>query len=83
MRNVEKFMEDTQQTVNGRVSVTLHPYRFTLNGIESTNDLMNNAFGAYGEMNKGWSGEDVRGFATIFGNQVSIYHSVNNAQPEN
>ena len=83
MRNVEKFMEDTQQTVNGRVSVTLHPYRFTLNGIESTNDLMNNAFGAYGEMNKGWSGEDVRGFAKIFGNQVSIYHSVNNAQPEN
>jgi argininosuccinate synthase len=37
---------------------------------------MNNKFGKYGEMNNGWSGEDVRGFSKIFGNQTMIYHQV-------
>lgn len=78
MRNIEAFMEDTQATVSGKVYITLHPYRFTLDGIESAHDLMNNKFGAYGEMNNAWTGEDVKGFARIFGNQTSIYHTVNN-----
>jgi len=82
MRNIEKFMEDTQKTVTGKVFVTLQPYRFTVTGIESDHDLMNNRFGSYGEMNNGWSGDDVRGFAKIFGNQVGIFHSVNNTKME-
>jgi argininosuccinate synthase len=82
MRNIERFLEDTQRTVNGSVFVTLHPYRFTVTGIKSDNDLMNNEFGSYGEMNNGWSGEDVKGFAKIFGNQVGIYHSVNKTKLE-
>jgi argininosuccinate synthase len=77
MRNIEKFLEDTQTTVSGKVFVTLQPYRFTVTGIESEHDLMSSKFGSYGEMNKGWSGEDVKGFAKIFGNQSSIYHKVN------
>jgi len=77
MRNIEKFLEDSQQTVSGTVFATLHPYRFTLDGIESDHDLMSSRFGSYGEMNKGWSGEDVKGFAKIFGNQTSIYFKVN------
>lgn len=77
MRNIEKFLDDSQQTVSGTVFATLHPYRFTLDGIESPHDLMSSRFGSYGEMNKGWSGEDVKGFAKIFGNQTSIYHKVN------
>lgn len=79
MRNIEVFMEDTQATVTGKIYITLHPYRFTLDGIESAHDLMSNKFGAYGEMNNAWTGEDVKGFARIFGNQTSIYHTVNNA----
>ena len=79
MRNIEKFMEDTQATVSGKVFVTLEPYRFTLTGIESPHDLMNSRFGSYGEMNTGWSGDDVKGFAKIFGNQSSIYHKINDA----
>lgn len=77
MRNIEKFLEDSQQTVSGTVFATLHPHRFTLDGIESPHDLMSARFGSYGEMNKGWSGDDVRGFAKIFGNQTSIYHKIN------
>jgi len=77
MRNIEKFMEDTQKTVSGKVFVTLEPKRFTVTGIESDHDLMNSKFGSYGEMNNSWTGDDVKGFAKIFGNQVGIYHSVN------
>jgi argininosuccinate synthase len=83
MRNVEAFLEGTQANVTGKVLVTLHPYRFTLDGIESPNDLMSSKFGSYGEMNKTWSGDDVKGFAKIFGNQVSIYNQVNQLSYEN
>lgn len=83
MRNIEKFLTDTQETVTGKVFVSLQLYRFIVTGIESPHDLMNPKFGAYGEMNKGWTGEDVKGFARIFGNQVSIFHKINDPDPNN
>lgn len=77
MRNIEKFLADTQQTVSGKVFVHLEPYHFQIIGIESSHDLMQSKFGKYGEMNNAWSGDDVKGFAKIFGNQTMIYHQVN------
>jgi len=77
MRNIEAFLSDTQETVSGKVFVRLYPYRFQVTGIESEHDLMSNKFGSYGEMNNSWSGEDVKGFSRIFGNQTMIYHLVN------
>jgi argininosuccinate synthase len=62
------------------VFVTLQPYRFQVTGIESPYDLMSSKFGKYGEMNTGWSGEDVRGFSKIFGNQTMIWHQVNDSR---
>jgi argininosuccinate synthase len=76
MRNIEAYLSDSQENVTGEVSITLHPYRYQINGIESKYDLMSSKFGKYGEMNLGWTGEDVKGFTKIFGNQVAIYHSV-------
>jgi argininosuccinate synthase len=77
MRNIEAFLSDTQDTVSGKVFVKLNPYRFQIVGIESKHDLMSNKFGSYGEMNNSWSGEDVKGFSKIFGNQTMIWHRVN------
>ena len=77
MRDIEQFLENTQQQVSGKVFISLHPNRFTINGIESVHDLMSAKFGSYGEKNNTWSGEDVKGFTRIFGNQVSIYHKIN------
>ncbi len=74
MRNIECFLADTQKNVTGKVFVSLMPHRFILTGIQSENDLMNSKFGSYGEMNNSWTGDDVKGFAKIFGNQNSIYH---------
>lgn len=80
MRDMEAFFESTQQNVSGEVFITLFPYRFIIDGIQSEHDLMNDAFGAYGEMNKSFTGEDVKGFTKIFGNQTSIYYKVNQLQ---
>ncbi len=77
MRDIEAYLENSQQTVTGDVFVQLMPYRFQIIGIESTYDLMNSKFGKYGEMNTGFTGEDVRGFSKIFGNQTRIWTAVN------
>jgi argininosuccinate synthase len=77
MRDIEAFLTHSQENVTGEVFVQLLPYRFHIIGIESAFDLMNSKFGKYGEMNTGFTGEDVRGFSKIFGNQVSIWHKVN------
>ncbi|MFN5555927.1 MAG: argininosuccinate synthase [Chryseotalea sp.] len=76
MRDIEAFLTQSQQQVSGVVSLTLFPHRFVINGIESKYDLMSSRFGKYGEMNVGWTGEDVKGFTKIAGNQVSIFHHV-------
>lgn len=76
MRDMEAFFESTQKYVTGTVTMNLAPYRFYVIGIESENDLMQSSFGKYGEMNNSWSGDDVKGFAKIFGNQNMIYHKV-------
>ncbi|MDM1406856.1 argininosuccinate synthase [Myroides sp. DF42-4-2] len=82
MRDMEAFLLSTQKTVSGKVWVALYPHRFVVQGIESKHDLMSNDFGSYGEMNNSWTGEDVKGFSKIFGNQVMIWHKVNTQDDE-
>ncbi len=76
MRDIEAYFESSQRNVTGDVFVQLLPYRFQVIGIESKYDLMSAKFGKYGEMNTGFTGDDVRGFSKIFGNQTSIYNQV-------
>lgn len=78
MRNIETFLEDTQKTVTGTVTVSLKPYHFSLDGIESEHDLMNSGFGQYGEVNNAWTADDAKGFIKIVGNAQNIYAHVNN-----
>lgn len=77
MRDMEAMLEKSQRNVSGDVFIQLLPYRFIVVGIESQHDLMSSKFGAYGETMDGWSGEDVRGFGKIFGNQTAIYRQIN------
>ncbi|MEN9684790.1 MAG: hypothetical protein RLZZ28_576 [Bacteroidota bacterium] len=76
MRDIEAYLKNSQENVTGDVFVQLYPHRFQVNGIESKYDLMSSKFGKYGEMNSGWTGDDVRGFSKIFGNQTGIYHHI-------
>ncbi|MEM6633061.1 MAG: argininosuccinate synthase domain-containing protein [Bacteroidota bacterium] len=80
MRNIEGFLADTQKYVSGTARVSLSPYRFQVNGIHSPNDLMSAKFGTYGEMNRAWSGEDVKGFTHILANASKIFHQVHESE---
>mgnify|MGYP003676012718 FL=1 len=77
MRNIETFLTDTQKNVSGDVFVGLYPFQFRLHGISSKHDLMTDAFGKYGEVNKGWSADDAKGFIKILSNSGKIYNHVN------
>ena len=77
MRDFEALLTNSQQTVTGTVFVTLHPYRFTLDGIESKYDLMDNSFGTYGEANEAWSAAEAKGFIKLSANAGKIYQHVN------
>ncbi|MEG9326566.1 argininosuccinate synthase [Salinimicrobium catena] len=76
MRDFEAFLQSSQEQVTGKVFLTLHPYRFVLDGIESKYDLMNNGFGKYGEENKAWTANDAKGFIKISSNAGKIYQYV-------
>lgn len=77
MRNIEAFLTDTQKNVSGDVFLSLYPFQFRLNGISSKHDLMTDAFGSYGEENKGWSATDAKGFIKMLSNSGRIYNHVN------
>jgi len=77
MRNIDSFLQHSQETVTGEVFLKLRPYSFSVEGISSKYDLMQASKAKYGEMNQGWTGEDVRGFTRILGNAMRIYYSVN------
>ncbi|WP_452225072.1 argininosuccinate synthase [Lacinutrix chionoecetis] len=77
MRDMEAFLQSSQDKVSGDVFATLKPYHFNIDGISSKHDLMQAKFGSYGEENKGWTAEEAKGFIKIVGNQNKIYHQVN------
>ena len=76
MRDMEAFLESSQDNVTGRVIVDLKPYHYVLVGVETPFDLMKSDFGEYGELSKGWTADDVKGFTRIMGNQMKIFHNV-------
>ena len=77
MRDIEEFLISSQKNVSGDVFIKLNPYRYELVGIKSKFDLMDSKFGNYGEMNKKWSADEVKGFIKILSNQNKIYQKIN------
>lgn len=78
MRDIEKFLENSQEHVTGEVIIKLQPYHYVLVGVKSDYDLMKAEFGEYGEVNKAWTAEDVKGFTKIMGMQLKIHQNVVN-----
>ena len=75
MRDIEAFLESSQERVTGKVKLQLNPYHFSMIGIESPYDMMQSKVAVYGEENDAWDSRDARGFIKIFGNQLKIVHS--------
>lgn len=76
MRDIEAFLEKSQRNVTGRVIVDLRPYNMVMVGVESDFDLMKTSFGEYGELSRAWTADDIKGFTRILGNQMKIYHDI-------
>lgn len=77
MRDIEKFLENSQRNVSGEVRVLMRPYHFELLGCRSPHDLMNASFAKYGEENSAWTAEDVKGFTRVLSMPLRIYGAVN------
>ena len=77
MRDMEAFLESSQKKVSGTVFLKLHPYRCELLWITSPQDLMQAEFGSYGEMNKGWTADEAKGFIKLTANASKIYQHLN------
>ena len=75
MRDIEAMLLHSQENVTGVVEIILRPLSYTLVGVESSFDLMKTDFGEYGEVNKAWSADDVKGFTKIMSNSMKIYYN--------
>ncbi len=82
MRDIEAFLENSQENVSGIVKIELFPKRFEILGIESDYDLMQTSFGHYGESYTQWNGEDVKGFAKILSVSMVLHESVEKGKKE-
>jgi argininosuccinate synthase len=76
MRDIEAFLQSSQQNVTGTVSIRLQPYRYTLIGVDSPFDLMKTDFGEYGEINRAWTPQDAKGFTKITAIPTKIFYAV-------
>lgn len=74
MRDIEAYLAKSQRNVTGTVIIDLKPYSYELVGVRSDYDLSKTDFGEYGEVNKGWTADDVKGFTKIYANPLKIYH---------
>ena len=72
MRDLEAFLESSQQAVSGEVRVHLCQGRLTIVGARSPYSMMSAAAGTYGEANTLWTGAEARGFAAITGTQARL-----------
>ena len=75
MRDIEAMLESSQRNVNGVVSMQLQPYCFSTVGVESEDDLVKTKFGEYGEMQKGWTSEDAKGFIKVTSTPLRVYYA--------
>ncbi len=79
--DLESFLASSQGSVSGQVRLRLHPRAVAVLGVDSPHSLMDNNAAAYGEANHLWNGEDVRGFARVFGVSQRIARSAATKSP--
>ena len=75
MRDIEAMLQSSQRNVTGTVILQLRPYSYTLVGVDSDYDLVKNELGEYGEVQKGWTAEDAKGFTKISSTALRVYYA--------
>lgn len=75
MRDIEAMLQESQRNVNGTVILELRPLSFSTVGVDSKDDLVKTKFGEYGEMQKGWTAEDAKGFIKVTSTPLRVYYN--------
>ena len=75
MRDIEAMLESSQRNVNGTVIVELRPRSMCRVGVDSPDDLVKTKFGEYGEMQKGWTADDAKGFIKVLSTPLRVYYA--------
>ena len=75
MRDIEAMLQSSQRNVNGTVILELRPLSFSTVGVDSKDDLVKTKFGEYGEMQKGWTAEDAKGFIKVTSTPLRVYYA--------
>ena len=75
MRDIEAMLQESQRNVNGTAILELRPLSFSTVGVESKDDLVKTKFGEYGEMQKGWTAEDAKGFIKVTSTPLRVYYN--------
>ena len=75
MRDIEAMLTESQRNVNGTVILELRPYGFFTVGVDSKDDLVKNKLGEYGEMQKGWTADDAKGFIKVLSTPLRAYYA--------
>lgn len=78
MRDIEAMLTSSQRNVNGTTILELRPLSFSTVGVESKDDLVKTKFGEYGEMQKGWTAEDAKGFIKVTSTPLRVYYANHN-----
>lgn len=75
MRDIEAMLESSQRNVTGTAVLKLMPKHFETVGVDSPNDLVKNKLGEYGEVQKGWTTEDAKGFIKVTSTPLRAYYA--------
>ena len=75
MRDIEAMLESSQRNVNGTVIVELRPLSMFMVVVDSPDDLVKTKFGEYGEMQKGWTADDAKGFIKVLSTPLRVYYA--------
>ena len=67
MRDIEAFLNSSQEVVTGTVAVRLFKGHISVLGCESPYSLFDLSVASYGETNTLWDARDARGFTQIYG----------------
>ena len=82
MRDIEAMLESSQRNVTGKVTMELRPWSFSTVGVDSPCDLVKTKFGEYGEMQKGWTSEDAKGFIKVTSTPLRVYYTAHKDEGE-
>ena len=75
MRDIEAMLENSQRNVTGTAILKLMPKHFETVGVDSANDLVKNKLGEYGEVQKGWTADDAKGFIKVTSTPLRAYYA--------